>query len=129
MIGSKYLLDTVLIIAYFNDEPSIDQRLQTATIYLPSVAIGELYFGAYRSHRVSDNIKRIKEFVAENIVLSCDAATAEQYGQIRQALRAKGRPIPENDIWIAAIALQYGLILATRDAHFREVPNLPFEVW
>jgi tRNA(fMet)-specific endonuclease VapC len=129
MTGSNYLLDTVLIIAYFNNEPSIDQRLQNTTIYLPSIAVGELYFGAYRSRRVSENVRRIREFVAGNTVISCDVATAEQYGQIKQALRAKGRPIPENDIWIAALALQYGLILATRDAHFREVPNLALEVW
>jgi tRNA(fMet)-specific endonuclease VapC len=56
--------------------------------------------------------------------MPCDAATAREYGRIKEILRAKGKPIPENDIWIAAMAVQHGLTLATRDQHFGEVPNL-----
>jgi tRNA(fMet)-specific endonuclease VapC len=55
--------------------------------------------------------------------------TADQYGQIRLRLKAKGRPIPENDIWIAATALRYGLALVTRDDHFQEVDNLNLVRW
>jgi tRNA(fMet)-specific endonuclease VapC len=47
--------------------------------------------------------------------------TAQYYGKIKDGLRLKGRPIPENDIWVAAAAMQYGLPVATRDAHFDEV--------
>lgn len=62
-------------------------------------------------------------------MLVSDTATGQAYGQIKSALRAKGRPIPENDIWIAAIAMQYNLVLATRDEHFREVDGLVIETW
>jgi len=48
---------------------------------------------------------------------------------VRDRLRLKGRPIPENDIWIAAVALQHGLPLATRDDHFNEVDGLRVENW
>ena len=51
------------------------------------------------------------------------------YGVIKQALREKGRPIPENDIWIAAIAQQYGLTLVTRDDHFTAIDGLTLEKW
>jgi tRNA(fMet)-specific endonuclease VapC len=54
---------------------------------------------------------------------------ARQYGVIKNALRAKGRPIPENDIWIAAIAMQYHLTLVARDGHFQEVDGLVVGQW
>ena len=62
-------------------------------------------------------------------MLGCDETTAQEYGRIKTALKAKGRPIPDNDIWIAAIAKQYSLVLATRDQHFSEVEGLLTETW
>jgi len=62
-------------------------------------------------------------------VLACDTETAREYGQIKNSLRAKGKPIPENDIWIAAIAIQYDLTLVTRDGHFTEIEGLATETW
>ncbi len=79
--------------------------------------------------RVAANLDRIEQFASSVQVLNCDAATAQLYGNIRDALRSKGRPIPENDIWIAAVALQHGLPLATRDDHFKEVDGLRVENW
>jgi len=61
--------------------------------------------------------------------VGCDAVTAQQYGRIKNDLRAKGRPIPENDIWIAAVAVQHGLTVVSRDDHFTEVTDLLCEVW
>jgi tRNA(fMet)-specific endonuclease VapC len=59
----------------------------------------------------------------------CDAETAQQYGEVKNKLRLKGRPLPENDIWIAALALQHDLILVTHDAHFQEVESLRTAAW
>ncbi len=129
MAGSKYLLDTVIIAAYFNRETIIRQKLKDTTVYVSCITIGELYFGAYNSQQVANNVKQIKDFIAINAVLQCDENTADQYGQIKRLLRAKGRPIPENDIWIAATALQFGLTLVSRDAHFKEVDRLLLEAW
>ena len=75
------------------------------------------------------NIERIAELVATTTILGTDADTALYYGQVKTELRQKGRPIPENDIWIAAIALQYDLTLITRDAHFEYIENLLTEEW
>jgi tRNA(fMet)-specific endonuclease VapC len=129
MAGNNYLLDTVIVAAYFNREPVIRQKLKDVTVYVSSITIGELYFGAYHSRQVANNVQQIKDFIAINTVLQCDAVTGDYYGQVKQRLRAKGRPIPENDIWIAATALQYGLTVATRDAHFSEVDGLLIETW
>ena len=54
-------------------------------------------------------------------VLDVDWRTAQHYGQIRKKLEQKGRPVPENDIWIAALSLQYNLKLYARDQHFKEI--------
>jgi len=98
-------------------------------VFLPCVVIGELSFGARKSERVQENLARIEDFAANNVVLGCDSATARIYGKIKNVLRSKGNPIPENDIWIAAIALQYDLILVTRDAHFKTIDNLKIVAW
>lgn len=74
-------------------------------------------------------MERIEEFVANNKVIECNADTAREYGDVKNKLRIKGRPLPENDVWIAALALQYDLILVTRDAHFQEVENLKIVSW
>lgn len=97
--------------------------------FVPSVVIGELYFGAYKSSRVAFNAARIEEFSAGNTILPCDADTGKWYGQIKQELKLKGSPIPENDIWIAAVARQYDLTLVTRDDHFQRIPNFQTESW
>jgi tRNA(fMet)-specific endonuclease VapC len=88
-----------------------------------------LCYGAYRSARVEANRTRIDEFVGRYAVLACDAVIAVVYGQIKNLLRHKGRPIPENDIWIAGVAHQYQLTLVSRDGHFREIDTLSVETW
>lgn len=67
----------------------------------------------------------MERFAASANVLGCDLDTARHYGIIKQRLRRKGRPLPDNDIWIAAVARQHQLALATRDAHFGEIDELP----
>jgi tRNA(fMet)-specific endonuclease VapC len=126
----RYLLDTNIVIALFANEAGVQQRLAEADeVFIPSIVGGELYYGAYKSARVEENLARLDTFVASNTILPCDTATARQYGAIKNALRAKGRPIPENDIWIAAVALQYHLTLVARDGHFQEVDGLAVEQW
>lgn len=96
---------------------------------MPSIALGELYYGAQKSAKAEENIRRISEFGTAAAVLGCDAETAARYGEIKAALRARGTPIPENDIWIAAIALQHELEVVTRDAHFDLIESLVVKSW
>lgn len=91
--------------------------------------LGELYFGVYKSAHPEQNVRRIEEFVAASVVLVCDAVTATHYGRIKKVLREKGRPLPENDIWIAALAQQHNLTVVSRDQHFKEIESLTVEAW
>lgn len=129
-MNGRYLLDTNIVIALFADEAGVKAGLTTAQeVLLPSVAVGELCYGARKSGRPEENLARIDEFLVSNVVLECDINTARQYGDVKNRLRLKGRPIPENDIWIAALSLQHGLTLVTRDGHFNEVDGLRTVAW
>jgi tRNA(fMet)-specific endonuclease VapC len=129
-MSGRYLLDTNIIIALFADEASVRTNLaQADEVFIPSIATGELYYGARKSGRTQENLARVDELVANSAVLGCDAETARRYGEVKNGLRLKGRPLPENDIWIAALALQHNLTLVTRDAHFQEVENLQAVTW
>lgn len=129
-MSGRYLLDTNIVIALFANEAVVQQKLSAATeVFIPSIVLGELYYGAYKSARAASNITRVNEFAASNPVLVCDTETAQHYGQIKEKLRAKGHPIPENDIWIAAVAVQQQLTLISRDGHFDSVDGLLREIW
>jgi len=129
-MNGRYLLDTNIVIALFAQEEIIQERLRQAVeVFLSSIVLGELYYGAERSIRVDENIQRINEFASTMVVIGCNQETARQYGQIKNALRAKGRPIPENDIWIAAQAQQHQVTLVARDDHFQEIDAISLERW
>ena len=129
-MNGRFLLDTNIVIAIFAKDSSVlDQLAQAAEVFVPSIVLGELFYGAGKSSQAQPNIARIEEFAVGTVVLACDAATARQYGRIKNELRTRGRPIPENDIWIAAIAMQHGLTVVSRDGHFKEIANLAVTTW
>jgi tRNA(fMet)-specific endonuclease VapC len=129
-MSGKYLLDTNIVIALFADEPAVKDNLAKAEeIFVPSVVVGELFYGAHKSGRAKENLARIDDFASSSLVLGCDRETARVYGKIKNTLRIKGRPLPENDIWIAAVAIQQGLTLVSRDAHFGEMEDLKVVAW
>ena len=128
--SGRYLLDTNIVIAIFADEVVVQERRRNVEkVFLPSLVIGELYFGARESDRSTENLAKINEIVQQIRIIPCNLGTAQWYGIIKDQLRRKGCLIPDNDIWIAAIAMQRGLILVTRDAHFDEVESLQTEYW
>lgn len=129
-MSGKYLLDTNIVIALFQGDSIIEKNIdQALEIFLPSTVLGELYYGAYNSNRQKTNLERIDSFKSNVSILYVDDTTAHFYGQIKKGLKAKGRPIPENDIWIAGVAIQYELTLITRDRHFEYIDNLNVDVW
>jgi len=129
-VSGSILLDTNIVIGLFASDPAVLVRLsKTDHVFIPSIVIGELYFGAYKSAHPDQNVRRVDEFVATSAIVACDAVTAAHYGRIKKALREKGRPLPENDIWIAALAQQHNLTVASRDQHFKEIEDLPVEMW
>jgi tRNA(fMet)-specific endonuclease VapC len=96
---------------------------------LCSPVMGELYFGARKAVQPDTQRQKLDAFAAAIPVFAVDKTTADHYSAIKFALLAKGKPIPENDMWIAAIAMQHGFTLATRDKHFAEVSKLTVEMW
>lgn len=129
-MSGSYLLDTNVVIALFGNQPAVIAQVASAdVVFTASVVLGELYYGAMHSNQVAANTARVTVFANKNAVLACDEITAQYYGQVKAKLRAKGKPIPENDIWIAALALQYQLTLATWDGHFDEVEGIATVKW
>jgi tRNA(fMet)-specific endonuclease VapC len=129
-MGGRYLVDTSILIGLFAAETVVKEKLaQASEVFIPSIAVGELYYGAWKSQRHRENIAQVDELVVGSVVLGCNAETARWYGEVKNALQLKGRPIPENDLWIAAIALEHDLVVATRDAHFGEIDTLKVEMW
>jgi tRNA(fMet)-specific endonuclease VapC len=127
-MNGRLLLDTNAVVALFSGEPAATERFESDdAVFLCVHVLGELRYGALASARVADNLARLDRFSSLLPVLSCDSETVTHYANIRFALRRTGKPIPENDIWIAAIARQHGLTLLSRDAHFRQVADLDVE--
>ncbi len=129
-MNGNYLLDTNIVIALFARDRAVLERLsQESQIFVSNVVLGELYYGAEKSAQSTANIQRIDDLALATSTLSCNRETARYYGRIKEALRSKGRPIPENDLWIAAQALQHSLTVATRDDHFKEIDSISIERW
>ena len=97
--------------------------------YLPQPALAELYAGAYRSAVPVKNLAIIQRFLDAVDVILADEETPQQYGRNSAQLHKDGSPIPQNDIWIASIAIQSGLPLATLDSHFARVNGLAILCW
>ena len=126
----SFLLDTNIVIGLLGGEAAIGVRVaHQAQVYLPSIVLGELYYGAHRSRQPRLNIKRIDALASDAAVVACDRVSAERYGRLKADLRSKGTPIPENDLWIASLAVRHDMTLVTRDAHFRAVTGLTTESW
>jgi len=124
------ILDTNAVSALFVGDPALAALLAgEQRLHLPVFVIGEYRFGLLRSRHRASLHRLLETLVAESIVLAADLETAATYARLRDELRRNGTPIPENDVWIAALALQHGLPLVTRDAHFDAVPRLDRRGW
>lgn len=98
-------------------------------VYLPAVVIGELLAGFKKGNTEQRNREILDRFteVSRVSLLPLDEETAERYAVILDFLRRQGTPIPTNDLWIAASAMQHGLALITADHHFLKLPQVVTE--
>jgi tRNA(fMet)-specific endonuclease VapC len=114
--AGKLLLDTNAVIALFSREPPIDRLVGAATaVFVSTVTMGELFYGARKSARAEENLARLEDFGNAVAVLPCDTGTAREYGLVKTQLRAAAR--------------QHSLVLLTRDVHFAAVDGLQRESW
>lgn len=124
---SRVLLDTSGYSAFMRGDDSVKDILQTVdTIYLTPVVLGELRVGFLRGRARQKNEDRLRQFLSSSRVsiLTMDDETAERYAVILNGLWTAGTPIPTNDMWIAASAMQYGLTVVTTDAHFLKISQI-----
>ncbi len=123
----RICLDTNAYSALGNGKAEVIRVLEMAEeVVVPAVVVGELVFGFLRGNRFRRNEDDLKRFLAQDGVHFTPVTPdiAERYGYVKAALAQKGRPIPENDIWIAATALETGTRLLSYDAHFDEIGGL-----
>ncbi|HVT60207.1 MAG TPA: type II toxin-antitoxin system VapC family toxin [Thermoanaerobaculia bacterium] len=119
------ILDTNAVSSLLAGDPALGDLLAARPRHhLPVMVIGEYLFGLLRSRHRDRLELLLAALIRESIVLVVDETTAEVYSRVREELRAKGRPIPENDVWIAALALQHEQPVVSRDDHFDPVRGL-----
>jgi tRNA(fMet)-specific endonuclease VapC len=119
-------IDTNVIIRMLNnDEAAIDVLNKTSGAFVPIIVVGELFYGANNSTRKQENIELFRKVLNSfDGILPVNETVAESYATIKFDLKKNGFTIPENDVWIAAIAHAYDLSLATFDKHFQNIPYI-----
>ena len=124
---NKIILDTNCYAAYLAGDQEVLKTLTEAKITFMSIfVLGELYAGFKGGTREKENRNILRTFLKKPSVVTLDASieTAELFGMVKDTLKQAGRPIPVNDVWIAAHALEYGAVLVTHDKHFFDIPGL-----
>ena len=127
-----YLFDTNHASLLWRGHPKLITKITSAGIdnfvlCMPSVA--ELWFMVYNSLRIAENEQKLRTFLEDFDVLTLDDDAAAEFGKIKAELRKLGRPVPDIDAQIAAIARSSGLKLLTADKHFNAMQGLSFENW
>jgi len=129
-MSGEFLIDTNALIKLMGRDPSLRWHMgHDFRCFLSFISVGELFAGAHLSARRAFNAAEIRRVCAEIPVVEWDFEIADEYGRIQSVLRTKGKPIPQNDIWIAATAVRHGMTLITLDRHFEYVEGLPTEIW
>ena len=124
MNGSA-LFDTNVITKMLKDDSEATFLFKrTRFCYTSTVVAGELYYAAINSGKPDKNLQLFRNVLSSMKVIPITNAVAYIFAEIKLSLKKKGKPIPENDIWIAATAKAYLLPLATFDNHFSEIPEI-----
>jgi len=130
----KFLIDTDIIIYWLtNTYPSINRRIQQVgkkSVFISSITVAELYFGAYNSVKKEENLGVTDGLLAKMKIVPFDNKAGKCFGEIKATLKKKGRIISDSDIFIAATAFSNNFILVTNnEAHFGRIENLTIENW
>lgn len=127
---TDFLLDTNTAVFLANNHPRVRSRMaQHRPTLLPFVTATELLYGAKRSGRPEHNLREYRLFLSRFRILFADHVTIEIHSDLRLFLERKGKPIPQNDLWQAAIAIRHDAVLVTNDAHFEHLPELRCTDW
>ena len=131
-MSTSYLLDTSVLVLLLKQDTKISKKLAEvgeATFYVSTIALGELYYGAEHSINIEKSRADVDTLTRTMTIPTADNATARKYGLLKHEQQARGWMLPDNDLWIAATAFQYGLTLIARDHHFTLITDLILEQW
>ena len=123
----KILLDTNAYVGYLSGDKQVLSYLgQSDCVYISVFVLGELYAGFRAGKREKENKQLLERFLMKSTatILEASKETAEIFGIIKESLRKSGHPIPINDVWIGAHALETGSVLLTYDRNFAFIPGL-----
>ena len=124
------ILATNAVSALFAGDPALEILLSgSERHHLPVIVLGEYHYGLLRSRHRTRLVTLLDQLARESILLRVDEGTAQAYAGIREKQRQAGRPIPENDVWIAALALQHGEPVVSTDRHFDHVTGVERLKW
>jgi len=124
---TRLLVDTSAYSAFLRGHEAIIEEIGRADeLAMTPIVLGELLAGFRKGARFDRNLERLREFLTSPRArfLAIDDETADRYSIVRDDLRRAGTPIPTNDLWIAASAMQHGLRVLTTDPHFRRVSQI-----
>lgn len=125
----RALLDTNAYSMLMRGHEQVYEIVRSAEeLLLSTVVVGELLYGFRRGSRFAQNAENLRTFISNphTTLVGVGSVTADRYSRIAAALRAKGRPIPTNDVWIAAHTMETGADLISADRHFEHVEGI---VW
>lgn len=124
------ILDTNALSAFVGGESGVGELLRRqARAAIPVIVLGEFRYGIAQSKHRSAYEAWLESWLPSFEVLPVTAQTTIAYAALRSRLKRAGRPIPANDAWIAALALEHGLPVLSRDRHFDAVPGLERAAW
>jgi predicted nucleic acid-binding protein len=119
------ILDTNAVSALLAGDSNLARVLEPSDYHhLPLIVIGEYQFGFLQSRKQKKLQSLLAKLESQSAVLAIDRSTADWYASIRYDLKQQGRPIPENDLWIAALARQHTLEIVSNDTHFDHVDKI-----
>lgn len=119
------ILDTNALSAWAQGDAGIEAPLRSAErLVIPSVVLGEYYFGIRQSRYRLRYQNWLSRFLPLTEIATITSATADAYADIRLELKQRGSPIPPNDVWIAALARQHALPVLSNDSHFDAVDRI-----
>ncbi|MCH8292089.1 PIN domain-containing protein [Candidatus Poribacteria bacterium] len=129
-----YLIDTDIIIYWLAKKyPQIHQKMtqiDESQIFLSSVTVAELYFGAYNSSKPDENCELLDELTSELKIISFDGKAGVIFGKVKADLKKKGEIVSDSDLFIASTAISQNLTLVTNnERHFRRIDGLKIENW
>lgn len=124
------ILDTNALSAFVDGDPGVGDVLRRqARAAIPVIVLGEFRYGIAASRHRAAYEAWLSSHLEQFDVLAVTAETAVAYAALRVTLKRSGRPIPANDAWIAALAMQHRLPILSRDEHFDVVPDLARTAW